>query len=493
MAVWLIILHVYVLAENPVKLTILHTNDMHAHYLPSKASWIEEEPAIGGFEALSYYAENQRKESPNTLLFDAGDLMTGSIICDIEYKGANGGALIEMMNLIGYDGMAPGNHEFDISVTNFKALEKMAGFPILCANLTKDDSLVSGKPYHIYDVGGLKVGVIGITYHIMKGMVSDPNLEGFESKDPANLVDSLVSEIDPRTDVIIILSHNGLNYDRELARAVGGIDLIVGGHSHEELIEPELVNGVIIVQAGSNCQFLGRVDMTIENDSVIDYRGELIPMLISDISPDPLISEMVSGFSSEIDELYGKVIGKLDNRWETISGEETIIGDWVTDVLRKKLYTDVAIVNSGAIRRSLDRGDITVRDIIELLPFNNQIVTFGCSGEQLQSIARQNIGFDAEGYIYPLQISGLTYTWRQTGSGYEIAELLVNGKPLDMNKVYTVASIDYVVIYNSIRYFGFKIRAYIKTRYRLPELIIDEIETNGFAKKVIGDRFRKIN
>jgi 5'-nucleotidase len=229
LAVWLILLHVYAIAENPVKLTILHTNDMHAHYLPSKATWIEEEPAIGGFEALSYYANSQREESPNTLLLDAGDLMTGSIICNIEYKGANGGALIEMMNLIGYDGMVPGNHEFDISATNFKALEEIAVFPILCANLAKDDTLVSGKSYHIYDMGGLKVGVIGITYHIMKGMVLDPNLEGFESADPANIVDSLVSEIDPLTDVIIILSHNGLNYDRQLARAVGGIDLIVGG------------------------------------------------------------------------------------------------------------------------------------------------------------------------------------------------------------------------------------------------------------------------
>ena len=483
----------FVFAGESAKLTILHTNDMHGRYLPSKATWLDREPDIGGFEALSYYVKRERDRAGYSLLLDAGDFMTGSMICDIIYQDAYGGALVAMMNRIGYNGMIPGNHEFDISVTNFRALENIAEFPVFCANMAKGDEPLTEKAYHIYDVDRLKVGVIGITYYQMKGMVSDPNLEDYDSIEPKSIVDSLIAEIDSVTDIIIVLSHMGLDYDRHLAQTTKGLDLIVGGHSHTELQNPETVNGVLIVQAGSECRFLGRIDLSVEDDSVVDYYGELIPMLTENIQPDSEVSAMVSRFSSEIDDLYGRVIGKLKDRWENVSGKETIIGDWVTDILRKRLYTDLAIINSGAIRKNLDPGDITIRDILEMLPFDNEIVTFVCSGWQLRSIAEQNIGYQAEGYIFPLQISGMTCSWRKTDSGNKIVELLVNGEPVDINRLYTVASLDYVVIYNSVRYFGFKVKAYIQTSYRLPDLVIKEIEKTGISESKTRDRFKEID
>jgi 2',3'-cyclic-nucleotide 2'-phosphodiesterase (5'-nucleotidase family) len=201
---------------------------------------------------------------------------------------------------------------------------------------------------------------------------------------------------------------------------------------------------------------------------------------------------MVIRFHSEIEKQYGKVIGKLKERWENIRGEENVIGEWASDILRKRLYTDVGIINSGAIRKDLDSGNVTVRDIHEMLPFDNKIVTFGCSGKQLQSIAGQNISYKAEGYIYPLQISGMTCTWRKLDSGNEIVELLVNGEPVENDKIYNVASLDYVVLYNSERYFGFKVRAYIQTNYKLTALVIDEIEKNGFSGSETVYRFKLI-
>lgn len=479
-------------AGEPVKITILHTNDIHGDYLPSKATWLDQEPDIGGFEALSYYVKIERERAANSLLLDAGDIMTGSMICDIEYQGAYGGALIAMMNLVGYDGMIPGNHEFDISASNFRALENVAEFPVFCANMAKGNEPLTEKAYHLYNLNGLNVGVIGLTYHPMRGMVSDPNLEGFDSIAPENVLDSLIAEIDTLTDVIIVLSHLGLDYDRRVARTTDGLDLIVGGHSHIELHEPELVNGVLIVQAGSNCRFLGRIELSVNDDRVVDYNAELIPMLVENIDPDPEISTMVLQFSSEIDKMYGKVLGKLKERWENNHGEEATIGNWVTDIIKKRLYTDLAIVNSGAIRKDLGPGDITVRDIHEMLPFDNRIVTFGCTGRQLKSIAEQNISYQAEGYIYPLQISGMACRWQKTDSGNEIVELLVNGEPVDTNRIYYVASLDYVVIYNSERYFGYKVKAFIKTSYGLIDLVIEDILNNGFFKSEIENRFREI-
>ena len=269
--------------------------------------------------------------------------------------------------------------------------------------------------------------------------------------------------------------------------------MIVGGHSHVELHQPEKVNGVLIVQAGSRCRYLGQVDMTIDSDSVLDYSSELIPMLTENIEPDPEISELVSSYNAEINEMYGKVIGKLESRWENEFGKETILGDWLTDILKKRLHTDLAIINSGAIRKDLGPGQITVKDIYEMLPFDDNIVTFGCSGRQLRSIAEQNLGLQAEGFLYPLQISGLTCKWRETESGNEIDEILVNGKQIDDNHIYQVASIDYIVVYNSERYFGYNVRAYIKTNFELTDLIVDEIEKNGISGSKSRNRFKKLN
>jgi 5'-nucleotidase/UDP-sugar diphosphatase len=489
----LLLLCSYAYSGEPASLTILHTNDIHGQFLPLKATWLEDQPEIGGFEALSYYVEREREQASNSLLLDAGDLMTGSMICEIEHKGAYGGALVDMMNHIGFDAMVPGNHEFDISVTNLRALESIANFPILCANMSKGNGQLTEEAYHIYEVGPVRVGVIGLTCYPMRGMVSDPNLEGFDSTEPELIIDSLIISIDPLTDVIIILSHMGIEYDRRMAERTKGLDLIVGGHSHAELFEPERVNGVLIVQAGSKSRYLGRIDLTIEGDSVAAYDAELIPMFTEIIQPDPEISAMVSQFRNKIDKRYGRVIGKTEKRWENSTGKETELGRWLTDVLNRRLYTDIAVINSGAIRKELGPGEITIADIEEMLPFNNQIVTFGCTGRQLQSIAEQNISAGAEGYIYPMYISGMTCLWRQEDSTREIAKLLINGEPIDSNRIYQVASIDYMVIYNSERYFGYKIKAYIKTNYSLPDLIIDDIEKHGIPEGKPGARFKKLN
>ena len=479
-------------SEEPYHLTILHTNDIHGQFNPLKATGIEGEPEIGGFEALSYYVARERSGVENSLLLDAGDLMTGSVICEFEYENAYGGALIAMMNRIGYDGMVPGNHEFDISADNLRALNKIAEFPIICANMYKGDESITDKLFEIYDFGDFRVGVIGLTYYPMRGMAADPNLEGFDTLEPVHVADSLAAELDPVTDVIIILSHLGLDEDRLLADSVTGIDLIVGGHSHTELFEPEIVNGVIMVQAGSQCRYLGKLNISIEKDSIVGFQDELIPMLTEDMDPDPEISRMVSENNQMIDDLYGKEIGKLKDKWEIEYGNQSVLGEWIADALKKRLHTDLAIVNAGSIRRGLGPGKITIRDIYEMLPFDNDIVTFGCSGRQLRTIAGENLSLGAEGFIYPLYISGLTCSWRESDSGAVIIELAVNGEPVKDDQVYQVASLDYIVLYNSKRYLGFDVRAYIKTSNKFPQVVIDEAEKNEISSSAIKSGFTKI-
>jgi len=477
----------------PQKITILHTNDMHGAYLPAPATWMADKPLIGGFVALDYYVGQERAKAERSLLLDAGDLMTGTVICDMEYQGAYGGALVAMMNDIGYDGWVFGNHEFDKGAANVRNLIKIAKFPVFCANFVKGDTPFVAEPYHIYDVSGLRVGVIGLTYHKMVGMASPEKLDGFVSLDPAPEVNKIVAEIDPKTDLMIVLSHLGIENDRELANSVKGVDLIIGGHSHTRLETPERVNGVIIAQTGSNCRNLGQLDLTVAGDSVMEYAGRLIPMLTAAITPDPKLSALVDSIKAEIDKSYGMVIAQLKDDWETQYRAESNIGDWLADALRGRLGTDVAFLNSGGIRKNLAAGPVTKMDIHEILPFDNSVVTFTLSGKELVEIAKHNIGLEQGSYQGSLQFSGLSYNWRGDSANIELVEVRVNGAPVEPDRAYLAASIDYVANANADKYFGFPVASEIKkTGLGLTDIILEAVEKAGTIESKIDGRAKKL-
>ncbi len=478
--------------QTPTNITIFHTNDMHAAYLPTVATWESSKPMIGGFEALDYYVHQERASAQRSLLLDAGDLMTGTLICDIPYEGAYGGGLVAMMNMIGYDGWVMGNHEFDKSASNLRALIKIAKFPVFCANLVKDGQLFTKEGYHIYNVDGLKVGVIGLTYHQMVGMASKNNLDGFYSLDPIPVVKDCVSKIDSLTDLIIVLSHLGIENDRELAQNVKGIDLIVGGHSHTRIETPEVVNGVVIVQTGSNCRNLGRVDMTVAGDTIMMFRGKLIPMYSKDIKPNPEITKMVSEFKAEVDKDYNIKIAQLNDTWKSEYRSESNVGDWLSEALRQKMQTDVAFINSGGIRKDIEAGPVTKMDIKEMLPFDNKVVTFECTGADLIRTAEKNIGAEKGGSQGSLQISGLCYTWKEENDQPKVVDVMIGGKAIDPNGKYTVATIDYVATSNSDRYLGFSPQNIKPTELQFTDIVMEAVEKAKTIDSKIEKRISKI-
>ena len=428
------------------RITILHTNDMHGHFVPEPASWLDDKPLVGGFVALDYYVKQERAKAPASLLLDAGDLMTGNLICNLDYEGAEGGALVVMMNKIGYDGMVIGNHEFDKPSANVRKLIGLADFPIFCANLVDNDgNNFTKEKYHIYTVGGARVGVIGITYHHMEGMAKAEFLDGFDSLEPAPVVNDIVEEIDPKTDLIIVLSHLGYENDVELAKQIKGVDLIIGGHSHTRLEKPEVVNGVIIVQAGSYTRNLGELELTISGDSVEQFSGHLITTFADSIVPDPALERFADSCQAIIDEEFGKVIGTLKSDWIPEYRAESNIGDFLTDQIREKTGADVAFVNSGGIRKRMSAGPITLRDIHEMLPFQNYIQTFECKGSDLIKIVNENATAQSRETHGILQISGLSYSWRAQNGGVKVSRVMVGKKQLDPNKTYSVSTLDYVI------------------------------------------------
>jgi 5'-nucleotidase / UDP-sugar diphosphatase len=430
------------LQKHPKTITILHTNDMHAGFLPHEALWKKEnpKPLIGGFSELSFLVDSIRKCKP-TLLLDAGDVMTGNPITEYEYKGASGGALFEMMNKIGYDAWCFGNHDLDISQENLKSLAKIAKFPAVSANLVDDHNRLplTNKKYVIIKRNGIRIGIIGIISQSLYSLVNQNNLKGLKVLSPIGTAQKLIKEIDPKTDLIIALTHEGVDDDSVLAANVMGLDLIVGGHSHTRLTQPKVVNGVIILQAGSNCENLGEAELTIENDRVVKYEGGLIPIWIREDRPENDLTKFVDIFKQKIEKDYSEVIAELKSDWKRGEGESNI-GDFVTDAQREAVRADVAFMNNHGMRKDLPAGPITRMDIFEILPFRNVLTTFQLSGKQLKSIV--------EFYIRkkpPIQTSGITCQWKGDRKGeIEISNLEINGKPIEENKMYICTVNDYL-------------------------------------------------
>jgi 2',3'-cyclic-nucleotide 2'-phosphodiesterase (5'-nucleotidase family) len=438
----------------PKTITLLHTNDMHASFMPHEAFWVKDnpKPLVGGFNELSFVVDSLRHCKSATLLLDAGDVMTGNPITEYTYGGAEGGALFEMMNRIGYELWAPGNHDFDISAANLRKLTTIAKFPTISANIldTLNQFPVNNKEYSIIEKNGLQIGIIGIMSDDFYNLVNQNSGAGIKILPAMETLQRLAALLHPQTDLLIALTHQGVDEDSILAMNVKGLDVIVGGHSHTRLNHPKRVNGVLIVQTGSNCENLGVLDLKVEKHHVVSYDGRLIPLWYDAARPKTLLSSFIDSIKLVIDQDYSKVIATLKTDWSRGRGESGI-GNFIADAQREAAGADVGFMNSSGIRKDLAAGPITKRDIFEILPFRNILVTFELNGKQIRSM----IEFSLTEHT-GVQTSGIQCEWRKTFDGkIEFTSFLVNGKTLDENKTYLGAASDYIMG-ESEKYFGLK-------------------------------------
>lgn len=441
----------------PRELVILHTNDIHGKFRDTPATWRDGNPPIGGFANLSAYVEEARAAAPDrTVLLDAGDLMTGNPICDYDYLDIEGGAMMAFMNLMGYDAMALGNHEFDHGLESLSALLSLAKFPVLSANTFRPDGeLTAPLRYVIVERNGVRIGVIGLLTESLYSVAAPSKLAGTRVESMVESARSIIEKIDDETDLIVLLTHVGVDGDRELARRVEGVDLIVGGHSHTRLEEPEIVNGVIIVQAGAYNRNLGRVSITVENDAITAYAAELIELWPKTGGREQIVS-MVDAYSERIDREFGAVIGNLATAWEREYHGESNIGNWLTDAMREYAGGDFAVLNSGGIRKNVAAGPITRLDVLEVLPFSNAVTTFTCTGNELLTLMRHNALAAAHESHGILQVSGIRYRYAVDADEVTLIEATVGGNPVDPGATYTGVTVDYVTHGNAMRLLGFE-------------------------------------
>ena len=262
----LIILFSLVSGLQAQSLILLHTNDTHSRIEPVPES-DKYNPDLGGVVRRAAYVEKMRNENDNVLLFDAGDFLQGTPYFNM-FKGE---VEIEAMNMLKYDAVTLGNHEFDYGMEVLVDLVKKAEFPIVCTNYDFSDTEIADiiKPYHIIYKDGVKIGVIGANVD-PKGLVASTNYEGMKFL-PANETLNKTAEMlrnNLKCDMVVCISHMGIRSELELAEKSRNIDIIIGGHSHTFMQEPSIRNNldgkeVMVFQTNGRGVYVGRIDVEL--------------------------------------------------------------------------------------------------------------------------------------------------------------------------------------------------------------------------------------
>lgn len=423
---------------------ILTTNDFHG-------------ALEGGNEAgagkLAAYVDYYREQNPaGTLVLDAGDAFQGTSLSNLH----RGKPVVEMMNAIGYDAMAVGNHEFDWGIETILQSLEPAQFELVSANIYENDQPVNWlKPYTIIERKGLKIAVIGLTTPETAITTSVEYVKDYQFKDPAEIVNRLVPEIKAKgIDMIILLGHIPGEQDlqtkqisgelAELAKDVQDIDGLIGGHSHNPV--SGIVNGIPVIEAYKNGRMLGHITLVYNTvkQEVVEQDAELIEVRKGDLSivPDGEIQAMVQRYKQELEPLLSQVLGKAVHDLKRGDNNESAIGNWITDVMRETTGSQVAFFNEGGIRDDLLEGDITVGHLYKVLPFDNTIVAGKMTGAQIKAVLEQSVTL----YKGMLQISGLNFTYDSTKpEGERVGDMtLMDGNQIDMEATYKIATNDFL-------------------------------------------------
>jgi 5'-nucleotidase/UDP-sugar diphosphatase len=468
-------------AADALKLTILHINDPHAHYLPYKEPGVE--GLIGGFAkaqtVLKEVRARDQTDGRHTLLLMGGDLLMGTPL-STAFKGKLG---VTLMNKMKFDAMAVGNHEFDYGQDNLlEKLKPLMAFPLLSANI-KDSSggnafqsLVEKK----YPDSKTKIVIFGLTTAAAPMTTHPGNVKGLVFDDPVATANSILGRFGEK-DLVIALTHLGVKEDKKLAESCPKIDVIIGGHSHTAISDPMKVNQAIIAQAGAYAHYVGKLDLDVVDGKVTKYKSELIE-LTSAIKEDQEIASIIAEYKAKMDERLNRVIGKADvllegRRRAVRSGEETNLGKLIAYNMAANSRSDVAILNGGAIRSSIAQGNITLNDVYTALPFPATLVKMDLSGQDILAALQRSAELEP-GSGGKLQTYGLTYTI----DGGKVRIKTIRGQLFEPGKTYPVATNDFLAAGGD----GYKVfKEKGKNVYNSGPMLSDLLITYISEKKVI--------
>ena len=426
------------------KITIIHTNDTHGRLLEDSYN------GIMGFAKIASLIKKAKEANPNTLVLDAGDTLHGMPIVNIS-KGENA---LKVLEAAGYDYMTLGNHDFNYGYEKLLELKDMSTVEMISANILNDGENLF-TPYVIKEIGGVKVGIFGITTPETEYKTSPSNVKGLTFDDPIEISKKMVEELDDQTDVIIALAHVGLDESsvvtsKQIAENVEGIDVIIDGHSHTPLETGMLVNNTLIAQTGEHDKNIGYVQIEIQNGAVINKTAELLTAeKAAEVEANPDLTKIIDEINKTNEETFEKVVAttdiELDGARENVRTKETNLGNLSADAVRAAAGSDIGFVNGGNIRISLEPGNITYGMLAQLFPFGNTVQVKKISGETLVKVLEHSVsGYPATSGGF-FQVSGMTFTFDPSKEvGSRVVEVIVGDKPLDKTAEYTVAINDFL-------------------------------------------------
>ncbi len=456
-------------------LTILHTNDHHGHF------WKNGDGEYG-MAARKTLIDQIRREvkaaGGHSLLLDGGDVNTGVPESDLQDAAPD----FKGMDMLGYDAMAVGNHEFDKPLATLKAQRASIKFPMLAANIYESGKRMF-EPYTVFNIDGLRVGVMGLTTEDTRKMVSPENIKTVEFRNVIEEARKVVPELRSKSDIVIAATHMGhyenANHgtnapgDVSMARAVKGIDLVVGGHTQnpacmkaENVLDREYVpgtecrpdrqNGTWIVQAHEWGKYVGRADFEYRNGEFKLIKYALIPVNLMKsvkgadgksskvpytrlIAEDPGMLAMLKPYQEfgqqKLMVEIGSTDGKLEGDRAVVRSKPASMAVLIGLAMMEKTRADFAVVNSGGVRDSFGPGKLTYKDVLKVQPFGNTIVTADLTGKEvmdyLNAMAKMTAGSGAFA-----QFAGI----RLVIANGVVTSASIKGAPIDNNKTYRMVN-----------------------------------------------------
>jgi 5'-nucleotidase/UDP-sugar diphosphatase len=457
--------------DKTYRLTILHTNDHHGRFWKNN----DGEYGMAARKTLiDQIREEVRQNGGHSLLLDGGDVNTGVPESDLQdavpdFRG---------MNLLGYDAMAVGNHEFDKPLSTLRMQRELARFPMLAANIY-DSGKRMFEPYKIFNLGGLRVGVMGLTTEDTYKMVSPDNVKNIEFRGAIAEARNVVPELRTKADIVIAATHMGhyengnhgtqAEGDVEMARAVRGIDLVVGGHTQnpacmkaENVLDrdyvpgtecrPDRQNGTWIVQAHEWGKYVGRADFEFRNGEFKLVKYALIPVNLKkpvkaadgkttmvtyagEVAENKEMLDLLKPFQEFGQQKLNIEIGVTDGRLEgdraVVRAKPASMAVLIGQALIDKTRADFAVVNAGGVRDSFTAGKLTYKDVLKVQPFGNTTVTLDLTGTEvmayLNAAAKMSVGSGAFA-----QFAGI----RLVITNGAVTSATIKGAPVDAGKTY---------------------------------------------------------
>ena len=402
----------------PGELILLTVNDLHGQLEPFQGG-ASGSPAAGGLARLASIVKTFKKNHPGKCLaVCSGDSLTGPYFLHF-----GGRAIFSALSLTGIDVGTPGNHEFDRGPSVLAGALGYCSFPMVVSNMT----LPAGSPLAaklqkslVFERNGLRIGVFGLMtpdLALISGGGRHVTVTGLEEA-AREMVQDLRSR--QQADLVIAVTHIGLDMDRQLAARVGGMDVICGGHSHDLLASGEEVvvprpdgHTTLIVQAGARGEYLGLLRLGVEGGRVISHTWKTIPMDAS-VADDPDAAACIKSYRDRLPPASVLTISTVTLDWRSASvrTRETAVGNLITDIMRTRFHTDIALCNGGGIRgdRVLPAGAVTTGDIEAMLPLENRITILRLNGSVIRQVLERSVSLLPQQFGGFLQVSGLRFS-----------------------------------------------------------------------------------